>query len=192
MGRRADLDWPRIRAEYETGAYTLRALAERHGVKHTTIHQRIKRDGWTQDPSGEVRRLRSAKLAQLDASEQAVDNVRRPVADAAAERQVDVIASHRRLTARLRGNVERILDLVHQYLHGDEEERNAAMVVLKLGSGDSLTGHLNSLSTTIERIIRLERASYGISDIEEGMNASKAEALRVEIHERMARLAEGR
>jgi uncharacterized protein YjcR len=82
MGRRADLDWPRIRAEYETGAYTLRALAERHGVKHTTIHQRIKRDGWTQDPSGEVRRLRSAKLAQLDASEQAVDNVRRPVADA--------------------------------------------------------------------------------------------------------------
>ncbi len=191
MGRRADLDWPRIRAEYETGAYTLRALAERHGVKHTTIHQRIKREGWTQDPSSEVKRLRNAKLAQLDASEQDVDSVRRPVAEAAAERQVDVIASHRRLTKRLRATVERVLDLVHLYLHGNEEQRIEAMVVLKLGSGDSLTGHLNSLSTTIERIVRIERDSYGLSEADAGMNLNRAEALRSEIHERMARLSDG-
>jgi hypothetical protein len=191
MGRRADLDWPRIRAEYETGAYTLRALAERHGVKHTTIHQRIKREGWTQDPSSEVKRLRNAKLAQLDASEQDVDSVRRPVAEAAAERQVDVIASHRRLTKRLRGTVERVLDLVHLYLHGNEEQRIEAMVILKLGSGDSLTGHLNSLSTTIERIVRIERDSYGLSEADAGMNLNRAEALRSEIHERMARLSDG-
>lgn len=191
MARRADLDWPRIRAEYETGAYTLRALAERHGVKHTTIHQRIKREGWTQDPSSEVKRLRNAKLAQLDASEQDVDSVRRPVAEAAAERQVDVIASHRRLTKRLRATVERVLDLVHLYLHGNEEQRIEAMVVLKLGSGDSLTGHLNSLSTTIERIVRIERDSYGLSEADAGMNLNRAEALRSEIHERMARLSDG-
>lgn len=191
MGRRADLDWPRIRAEYETGAYTLRALAERHGVKHTTIHQRIKREGWTQDPSSEVKRLRNAKLAQLDASEQDVDSVRRPVAEAAAERQVDVIASHRRLTKRLRGTVERVLDLVHQYLYGNEEQRIEAMVILKLGSGDSLTGHLNSLSTTVERIVRIERDSYGLSEADAGMNLNRAEALRSEIHERMARLSDG-
>lgn len=191
MARRADLDWPRIRAEYQTGAYTLRALAERHGVKHTTIHQRIKREGWTQDPSSEVKRLRNAKLAQLDASEQDVDSVRRPVAEAAAERQVDVIASHRRLTKRLRATVERVLDLVHLYLHGNEEQRIEAMVVLKLGSGDSLTGHLNSLSTTIERIVRIERDSYGLSEADAGMNLNRAEALRSEIHERVARLSDG-
>lgn len=201
MGKRADLDWPRIRAEFETGAYSLRALAERHGVKHTTIHNRLKREGWTQDPTSEVRRLRNAKLAQLDANEQQterlstngqdMDAVRRPVAVEAAERQVEVIASHRKLTKRLRSTVERVLDLIEQYLNGDEEQRAQAMGVLKLGGGDSLTSHLSTLAGTIDRVVRMERDSYGLSDAEAGMTMDKAEALRSEIRQRMVRLAEG-
>jgi hypothetical protein len=37
----------------------------------------------------------------------------------------------------------------------------------------------------------MERESYGLSDIDPGMNADRAETLRNEIHERLARLADG-
>ena len=205
MGTRAKPDWQRIRADYETGAYTLQALCDLHGIKHrSTIQNRITREGWVKDPTDRVKRIRAAKLAELDASEQEsehgasceqdVNKVhdKPAVVEKAAQRQVDIIASHRSLTARLRLSVDRVLDLVDQYLNGNQEERIEAMVVLKLGSGDSLTGHLSTLAGTIERVVRMERDSYGLSNAEAGMTMGRAEALRETIHERLARLAEGR
>lgn len=200
MGRRAKPDWQRIRADYETGAYTLQALCDLHGIKHrSTIQNRITREGWVKDPTDRVKRIRAAKLAELDASEhggsceQDVNKVhdKPAVVEKAAQRQVDIIASHRNLTARLRLNVNRVLELVEQYLSGNQEERIEAMAVLKLGSGDSLTGHLSTLAGTIERVVRMERDSYGLSNAEAGMTMDRAEALRSEIRQRMVRLAEG-
>jgi hypothetical protein len=203
MSTRPVIDWQRVRADYETGAYTLQALCERHGIKHrSTIQNRITRESWVKDPTSEVRRIRGAKLARLDASEQeceqggscehpVYDRNKSVVVEAAAERQVQVVAQHRVMISKLRGNVERVLDLVHNYLHGNQEQRIEAMLILKMASSDSLTGHLNSLSANIQRIVTMERESYGLSDIDPGMNADRAETLRNEIHERLARLADG-
>lgn len=58
-----DLDWERIRAEYETGS-TQSELSRRHGVSRTAIQKRIAKEGWLQgDVSETVARMAEARVA---------------------------------------------------------------------------------------------------------------------------------
>ncbi|MDP5267240.1 hypothetical protein HJ577_018375 [Shouchella clausii] len=43
------MNWEDIRKEYETTSITLKALAEKHGVKLGTLKSRKSREGWSRD-----------------------------------------------------------------------------------------------------------------------------------------------
>lgn len=42
----SDINWQAIKADYATGAYTLRKLGEKHGVSAQRIHYVAKADNW--------------------------------------------------------------------------------------------------------------------------------------------------
>jgi phage terminase small subunit len=45
------VNWDDIRKEYETTNITLKALAEKHGIKLGTLKSRKSREGWSRDPT---------------------------------------------------------------------------------------------------------------------------------------------
>lgn len=45
------MNWEEIRKEYETTNITLKALAEKHGIKLGTLKSRKSREGWSRDPT---------------------------------------------------------------------------------------------------------------------------------------------
>lgn len=45
------MDWDLIKKEYETTNITLKALAEKHGIKLGTLKSRKSREGWSRDPT---------------------------------------------------------------------------------------------------------------------------------------------
>lgn len=47
-GKRANVDWERIRAEFEVGGpnNSLRAIAERHCISHEAVRKRRKAEDW--------------------------------------------------------------------------------------------------------------------------------------------------
>jgi hypothetical protein len=50
-------DWEKIRADFATGAYSLRELSARHKVEHSTINKRAKREEWEVIERAEVMKM---------------------------------------------------------------------------------------------------------------------------------------
>lgn len=86
-------DWALIRAEYEAGSYTLRALAKRHPVSKEGIRKRALRENWQQDLEPAIQRATDAAVAKAGAT---VDPQKRAEAvNAEAERRASVVVRHR-------------------------------------------------------------------------------------------------
>ena len=47
MARLSDEQWDSVKADYITGRYSTRALADRHNVSNAAISKKAKSDGWT-------------------------------------------------------------------------------------------------------------------------------------------------
>lgn len=45
----SQIDWPAVERDYCAGVMSLREMASLHGVAHSAIDKRAKRDGWTRD-----------------------------------------------------------------------------------------------------------------------------------------------
>ena len=46
MARLTDQQWDSVKADYITGRYSTRALAEKHGVSHVAIQKKLKAEDW--------------------------------------------------------------------------------------------------------------------------------------------------
>ena len=91
-GRRGDIDWEKIRAEYEAGA-TQSELARQHGVSRKAIQNHIEAEGWTQDVEPAIQRKVAEKVAGVVAG---CDPKKKAEAlDAEASRRADVVQRHR-------------------------------------------------------------------------------------------------
>jgi transposase len=191
-------DWDAIKRDYQTGEYTVRELADRHGVPKSTIQRRINRDNWERDLTAQITKIRRAKVARVDAEEFAEEKRDKEagqvvpltlVTEQAASRQVQVIRSHREKTKRLQRQADRQLDLIDMWLNGNETEQAEAARRLFVGKGDSLTAHLSAAMNIVDKVIRLERELYGLDSITSEMSLDKANALRDELERRFARIA---
>ena len=49
MAERKKIDWEKIELDYRAGIKTLRQIADEHGVAHSAISKRAKRDDWSRD-----------------------------------------------------------------------------------------------------------------------------------------------
>lgn len=71
--RRSGIDWAGIRADYETGAYTIKQLAEDYEVTRVHIHRKAKEEGWVQAPRPAT--VLAAKKKQEQTPKVEVDDV---------------------------------------------------------------------------------------------------------------------
>ncbi|MEN6537372.1 MAG: hypothetical protein ABFD60_04245 [Bryobacteraceae bacterium] len=198
-------DWERIRAEYETGTRSIRELAAIYGVSKDQIHRRKKAEGWVENLTARVKTHRNRGLAELDAKEYSEkeggathrdnkrdkerDRMRDTVAVSAAERQVEIVADHRKMLREMREVSREQIRLIRLWLHGNEEERKQAASVLFVRRSDSLVSHMNSAMGIVSRIIASEREAYGLNERENtDIDLNEVEALRGEIGRRLGSL----
>lgn len=179
--KKSRIDWDAVERDYRTGKFTLRELAEKHGVSHQAIAKRAKTNSWTQDLGDQIRQATNAKLvANLVDSEiakggQAVANV----VLAAAEINTQVILKHRTGLTRITAIKEKLLNQIEQAVDNmDDLEEIIEMVrreddrgvdkandALRKAMGRSaLVDDLKKLAEVDEKVRKGEREAFNIGD----------------------------
>ena len=65
---RKSIDWELIERDYRAGQFAVVEIGRQHGLSHTAINKRAKRDGWTRDLTDNVRKEVPARLASDEVS----------------------------------------------------------------------------------------------------------------------------
>jgi len=115
---RSVIGWERIKLQYATNTMSVRELAAEHGVSHTLINRKVKKDGWARDLSVRVSLAANAKVARQAARKAAQERftpARAPwaspqLSEPASERaarapaisEVDIIDSEAAIQAHVR------------------------------------------------------------------------------------------
>jgi hypothetical protein len=100
MTERKSVDWEAIEREYRAGQLTVVEIGRQHGLSHTAINKRAKRDGWTRNLADRVRKEVSARLV----SEKASPEAERAAIEPAVARGVQVVREHRALSGVANGS----------------------------------------------------------------------------------------
>lgn len=107
------IDWEAVERDYRAGVKTLREIAVEHGITHGTINKRAKRDDWTRDLSGKVKKRADALVSKALVSKQVSMDTKiaeRQIIDANAQAIVDIRLSHRKDIALAKGVVSGLLE----------------------------------------------------------------------------------
>jgi hypothetical protein len=106
MTERKSVDWEAIEREYRAGQLTVVEIGRQHGLSHTAINQRAKRDGWTRNLADRVHKEVSARLVSEVSPE-----AERAAIEPAVARGVQVVRS---LGARFMVNPSVFVSRVHR------------------------------------------------------------------------------
>lgn len=181
--KRRRTDWDAVERDYRTGKFTLRELEDKHGAAYSTIGQKAKREGWTQDLSIAVRKATNAKLI-ADAVTQAAHDAAQGHTNAvlaAAEVNKQVILSHRQdlrssrevalgLLEELRGSalLAKEQELLAQILAGSgadlKEENEARRLVAKAMALPTRVGSIKALAEALTKLQAAERKAFDLDD----------------------------
>jgi hypothetical protein len=182
--KKARVDWDAIERDYRTDKFTLRELAAKYNVTHTTIARRAEKLGWTKDLTDAIRQATNAKLVQQSVQQQCT-TAHQAATDTvliAAEINVQVIQSHRRGLQRIATIKERLLDQIEQAaalmpelsdlieMVRKEDERGidkANDALRKAMARSGLTDDLKKLAEIDEKVRKGEREAFGITSGEE-------------------------
>lgn len=190
-----DRDWEAIEREYRAGQLSVVEIGRQHGISHTAINKRAKRDGWTRDLANKVRREVSARLVSEEVSEA---NAKEAV-ETAATRGVELVRQHRRSLGRAQTIIEKLLFELERgtdKIDEIEEDIEAETVkdrdgkrrdrMLKAVSLPSRASTAAALSLTIKNIIPLERQAFSLDDNGNADPSDEAEGSRYALARRIA------
>lgn len=201
----AEVDWAAIQREYEAGQLSLRAIAKAHGLRsHSPIIKRAQENGWSRAKlSSRVKTRVQEKLIETDATEArptTATNARGldedETIEAAAERGLQVVKSHRQDIARARDLVARMLGELDATTTGrDQIEAMIEAVCVKTDKDGqaqvdqkrleammravSLPGRatvIRDLSQAMQRLVTLERQAFNL-DSKDGDSSGPADAV---------------
>ena len=154
--QRRRVDWDAVERDYRTDTLTLRELADKHGVAHTTISRRAEREGWQKDLTEAIRQATNTRLINetvqqkcTTAHQNATDTVL-----VAAEVNTRVVMAHRKRLGELHELVELAKAKLEQAGEMLVDVREAATFV-------QATGNLAAATT---RLIDAERKAFGLDD----------------------------
>jgi hypothetical protein len=196
---RSNADWEKIEAEYRAGVLTVRSIATEHGISHTAIQKRAKRDGWTRDLKAKIKaqadalvasREVASEVAKHDPARAATD---RAIIDANAEVIAQVRLGHRKDIARARrlamgllvelevagtltGEIERVVAAIMadtQDTGGNAERAAERLKALdKLLELPTRTGAMKALAETMSKLVTMEREAYDLDNAGDKDNPS--------------------
>lgn len=167
--RSSRYDWEAVERDYRTGRYSLSELSAMHGPAKSSIDKRAKRDGWEKDLSGPVRQRTREKVIRSTLSDEALEALEGDdagIVEEAASLNAAVVKGHRkqlsawreildkyttRLTAQLEADKLEVIDK-----SGDKQEIDVPL--------DYIGKSLNAGTQALDRVVRMERDSYGLDD----------------------------
>lgn len=202
-GKRADVDWERIEAQYRAGVMSLREIAAAHDdqITEAAIRKRAKRDEWERDLNAKVR----AKAEALVRKEQVRSEVR--TANAPTEREVVDIEAQvlARIELSHRTDVPRARALVMSLLAELESQTAEPDLFAELGAamkgGDdavlsaafdkvvSLSGRITNvkgLADALKTLIALERQAFRMDVPIDPTEAAGKQLTELELAARLA------
>jgi hypothetical protein len=166
-----DTDWEAIEREYRAGQLSVSEIGRQHGVSHTAINKRARKEAWARDLTERVRKEVSARLVSPEVSEA---NAQEAVETAAA-RGVALVRSHQaslgkanriaeKLMSELEGSTddnEAIVEAIEAATFNDANanRRNSMMKAVSL---PSRAATLRELSQTLKNLIPLERQAFNL------------------------------
>src|SRR3954469_25903053 len=107
-------DWEAIERLYRAGQFTVSEIARQHGISHTAINKRAKKEGWPRDLTERVRQEASARLVSKAVSVE----TSREIVTAAAERGVSTVEGHLRRAERLKRLADLLIAELETYMAG--------------------------------------------------------------------------
>jgi hypothetical protein len=176
-------DWERVEADYRAGVLSQREMASAHGISHTAIQKRAKRDGWTRDLAAKIQAKADALVAkQAVASQVATETpatvaTERLIVEANAEAIAGVRLSHRADIRRARGlalkmlgeleaitGEETIIDELRELLEQRDPDSGVALdiAVAKVVNLPSRITSGKALSDMLKTLVTLEREAWGL------------------------------
>jgi hypothetical protein len=150
--------WAEVRAEYEAGMLSLRAISAAHGISESAIRSRARREMWPERAvvSEEVRAVvRSAHNAGQDGP-------RPRIALLAFERVLDLIRSHRQFAGSGRRAAESLLAHLDAYLT-QRTEGGRTLTLREMGQVASI---IQKYSSAVASLVPVERRLFGLDDRE--------------------------
>lgn len=154
--KRTRPDWDAVQRDYRTDTLTLRELAAKHGVTHTTISRRAEREGWQKDLTEAVRQATNSRLI-AEAVQERCNTAHQNATDtvlAAAEVNTRVVMAHRKRLGELHELVELAKAKLEQAGEMLVDVREAATFVQAAGN----------LAAATTRLIDAERKAFGLDD----------------------------
>lgn len=206
--KRKNIDWEFIEKHYRAGIVTVRQIAEAHNhnkprkdhIGHPYILKRAKRFGWDRDLSERIKQRTEALVTKALVTKTVTKDVPDPteteIIEANSNIQVEIVLKHRQIIARLRATVENLLsgletkcihtghlmEIAREMAQGDQDGKldkkklQAMMKLLGLGEDANI---LETLSRSIERLVKLERQAFGLrEDSGEGTELTYEERLK--------------
>lgn len=190
-------DWDAIERDYRTAKFTLRELADKHGVTHTTISRKAEKLKWSKDLSEAIRQATNTKLVQ-QAVQQQCTVAHQSATEAvlvAAEVNTQVILGHRQglrditevknqLLNHIRqaaANMGDLADIIEMVRKPDDNGVDRANDALRKAMGRSaLVDDLKKLADVDEKVRKGEREAFGIESMADTPDTAKPKRITLE------------
>ena len=161
--RKSRFDWERIELDYRTGRYSNRELTRLHGPSEAAIRKRAKDHGWQRDLSEQIRKRVIEKTTAAVAREVSRAETDQQYVEEAAEAGANIIRGHQRLLIQAKNIAETLMERLTEQLKSKTmkvEVRGEVMEVdVNLDYAGKSLGHATQ---ALERVVKMERQSYGL------------------------------
>lgn len=176
----ASPDWEAIESAYRAGLLSIREIGSQHGVTHTAINKRAKKEGWERDLKAKIKAKAEALVSKREVSKQvSIEKMvsERQLIEANAEVIATVRMEHRGDIRRARniasslfgeleaqcadvGALEKLGELMLQ--PDDKGQDRLHEIYHKVISMPGRVKSMKDLSDTLKTLIGLERQAYDI------------------------------
>lgn len=160
----ARYDWAAVERDYRTGQYSNRELSRLHGPSEGAIRKRATDYSWQRDLSEQIRQRVREKTTLAVTKEVARADSDELIIEQAAEAGAEVIRGHQRLLRKAKGLAETLMQRLEEQL-----EKGTMTVQLKGGEAaeidvplDYAGKTLGNATMALERVVKMERQSYGL------------------------------
>jgi len=195
--------WERVKADWMTGAFSVLALSEAHGIDRTTLRHRMARDNWPPRPTaalvqqalpgavldsciGGDEETIEATISLLEGRGTDADRLAAERAGSEAKRKAAILRDHRKMANDYGVLANRVLFLLTNYANGVSDvtfvqgkDHDGALVRFPfhlLSRQHGLMDGVHRLGTILEMAIRLQRVSNGLEDVDGDGNPKRAGA----------------
>jgi hypothetical protein len=190
-------DWDAVERDYRTSKFTLRELAEKHGVTHTTVARRAERENWQRDLADAIRQATNAQLVQqtvqqecTTAHQNATDTVL-----VAAHVNTQVILGHRKglqeithvrnlllsQVAQAAAQLPELAEVIEMLRQPNDAGMDKANDMMrKAMQRTALVDDLKKLAEVDEKVRKGEREAFGIGDSIDDAPTNKPKRISIE------------